>query len=51
MEVLLGLAFLVLIPIVIYWGFRLAWWLFRVALVAVLMVVALIGHAWRGELD
>jgi hypothetical protein len=49
---LLVYAFLV-IPIlcwVVYSGVRLAWWLFRVALFSVLMLISLAGQAWRGEL-
>jgi hypothetical protein len=44
------LVFVFIVIPILYWGLRLAWWLFRVALVSVLMLITLAGQAWRGEL-
>jgi hypothetical protein len=43
---------LIAIPILCwlaYWGVRLTWWLFRVALLSTLILIHLAGRAWRGE--
>jgi hypothetical protein len=52
MTTLFALAVLALLALpFVYWTFRLAWWLACTALVCVLALLSLAGHAWRGELD